>query len=74
MVESGAATRRHHRLDRGETLGNGGENVEEDGRFQSGQEHHVILSKALEQSVVSLTQFRVVEEVALEKWIQILKY
>ena len=67
VVEGGAAARRRHRLDGGETLGDGGENVEEDGGFQRRQEDHVVLGKALEQSVVSLTQFRVVEKVALRR-------
>ena len=55
VVQRGAASRRHHRLDGGQSLGNGGENVEEDVGFQSGQEDHVVLGKALEQSVISLT-------------------
>ena len=55
VVERGAAARRHHRLDGGQSLGNGGENVEEDVGFQSRQEDHVVLGKALEQSVISLT-------------------
>ena len=69
VVQGSAAARRHHCLYRGQALGDGRQNVEEDVGFQCGQKHHVILGKALEQRVVRLTQFRIVQQIALEFFI-----
>ncbi len=46
--------------ERGQALGDGGEDVEQNLRLDVGDERHVVLRQTLEQRVVTLTQLRIV--------------
>lgn len=57
VIESRATTRADYRVERAETVRDGGEYVEEYLRFEHAYEWHVIGRECLEQAVIGLAQF-----------------